>query len=146
MCCKVSDKSWLNSSQGELIGFAFEKSVEFIGYELLQKLFQSLLKRMELLSMTSHKCTRRRKRVQTSVPWANLIKMKTHSQLISMNMTSSKMVRNSILGVWAMQGKYPGYASRSELDSWCFSDAWQQNLITTTRTAILPIFSNTSQL
>ena len=36
---------------------------------------------------------------QTSVPWAILIKMKTHSQFISMNwnITTPKMVRNRIL-------------------------------------------------
>ena len=36
---------------------------------------------------------------QTSVPWANLIKMKTHFQFILMNwnIASLKMVRNSIL-------------------------------------------------
>ena len=36
---------------------------------------------------------------QTSVPCANLIKMKTHFQFILMNwnVTSSKMVRNNIL-------------------------------------------------
>ena len=64
-----------------------------------QKLFQSLLNRMELFSKTSHKCTRRRQRFQTSVPWANLLKIKTHFEFISIswNITSPKMVRNSIL-------------------------------------------------
>ena len=46
-----------------------------------------------------------------------------------------------------MQKKYPGYASRSEIASLNLSDAWRRNRITTTtRTAILLIFTNTSQL
>ena len=52
---------------------------------------------------------------QTSVPCANLIKVKTHFQVILMNwnITSSKMVRNNILEGLTLQEKYPGYASRN---------------------------------
>ena len=49
-----------------------------------------------------------------SVPYANLIKMKTHFQFILMNwnITSPKMARNNILEEYAMQEKYdPCYGS-----------------------------------
>ena len=63
--------------------------------------FQSLLNRMEQFSKTANRCATEAEesKFQTSVPCANLIKMKTHFQFILMNwnITSSKMVRKNIL-------------------------------------------------
>ena len=56
---------------------------------------------MEQFSKTANKCATEAEEseFQTSVPCANLIKMKTHFQFILMNwnITSSKMVRKNIL-------------------------------------------------
>ena len=65
-----------------------------------EKLFQSLLNQMEQFSKTANRCATEAKEseFQTSVPCANLIKMKTNFQFILMNwnITSSKMVRKNI--------------------------------------------------
>ena len=70
---------------------------------------------MEQFSKTSDSCATETEEseFQTSVPCANLIKMKTHFQFILMNwnITSSKMVRKNILEGQAIQEKYPGYGS-----------------------------------
>ena len=56
---------------------------------------------MEQFSQTANRCAAEveESEFQTSVPRANLVKMKTHFQFILMNwnITSSKMVRKNIL-------------------------------------------------
>ena len=56
---------------------------------------------MEQFSKTANRCATEAEEseFQTSVPCANLVKMKTHFQFILMNwnITSSKMVRKNIL-------------------------------------------------
>ena len=64
-----------------------------------------------------------KKEFQTSVPCANLIKMKTDSQfiLINWNITSPKMVRNNILE------KFKGSASRNSFLKFVGCVAAEQN-------------------
>ena len=66
---------------------------------------------------------------QTSLPCANLIKMKTHFHFILMNwnITSSKMVRKNILEGWAIQEKYPGYGLRNSSLKFVWCVAAEQN-------------------
>ena len=56
---------------------------------------------MEQFAKTANRCATEAEEseFQTSVPWANLIKMKTHFQfmLMNWNFTSSKVVRKNIL-------------------------------------------------
>ena len=71
MSCNVSSQSWMISMKlaqdNWSKGFTFETSAQFIGSELLwmvsglEKLFKSLLNRMEQFSQTSHRCTSRKK-------------------------------------------------------------------------------------
>ena len=109
MCCNVSGQSWMN-----WIKLAKE-SVKASGLKnkcWIYRLWTVVNGQWSLKNYFNHcstgwNCFQRlhinvqaeESEFQTSVPWPILIKMKTHSQFISMNwnITSPKMVRNSIV-------------------------------------------------
>ena len=104
------------TSRGERKGFALEKSAEFSGSERKND-FNHCLTGWNSFQKPYIDVQAEEREFQTSVPCANLIKMKTHSQfiLINWNIASPKMVRNNILEKKAMQEISPASASRNSL-------------------------------